>query len=180
MKERSGFHLQSKCARRILLHMPGKTRSVLALLGFVAVALLIGALGATQAAPGIATWYAHLRKPPLTPPGAVFAPVWTVLYCLMGVSAWLAWRTRASSCRSSGLRMWAVQLVINFAWTGVFFRMHSPGAALFDLLLLILSVVLTMRPFYTIRPLAAWLLAPYLAWTVFALYLNVGVAVLNR
>ncbi len=160
--------------------MSEKTRSVLALFGFLLAAYAVGALGARLAAPDIAAWYPHLHKPPLTPPGALFAPAWTVLYTLMGIAAWLAWLTRISSCRASGLRMWAVQLLINFAWIGVFFRMHSPAVALIDLLLLILAIVLTMRPFFTIRPLAAWLLAPYLAWTLFALYLNIGIAVLNR
>ena len=159
---------------------PSSTRSNLALLGFLAASLGTGALAALFATRGLKSWYGTLHQPPLTPPGWVFAPVWTLLYILIAVAAWLAWRTRPSNCRDSGLRMWAVQLIVNFAWTGVFFGLRSPRVAIFDLVLLILSIVLTMRPFRTIRPLAAGLLAPYLAWCCFALYLNVGIALLNR
>ena len=162
--------------------MPGTTRprSVLALLGFCAVTIAVAALAGTLTVPEIPSWYHRLHHPPLSPPDWLFAPVWTLLYLLIALSAWLAWRTRDSTCRSNGLRMWGVQLVINFAWTGVFFRMHSPGVALIDLALLILAIVLTIRPFRVIRPLAAWLLAPYLAWTVFAFYLDAGIVYLNR
>ncbi len=162
--------------------MPGptRTRGTLALLGFLAAAFAVAAVSAYLAAPSIHTWYPTLRQPPLSPPDWLFAPVWTLLYALMAIAAWLAWRTRVSSCRSSGLRMWAIQLLLNFVWTAVFFRAHAPAFALLDLAILIAAIVLTMRPFHTIRPLAAWLLAPYLAWTCFALYLNAGVALLNR
>ena len=159
---------------------PTRSRSALALFGFLAAAFAVAAVSGYLSAPSIRTWYHTLHQPPLSPPDWVFAPVWTMLYGLMATAAWLAWRTRASSCRSGGLRMWAVQLLINFLWTVVFFRLHAPGFALLDILLLILAIVLTMRPFFTIRPLAAWLLAPYLAWCCFAAYLNAGIVLLNR
>ena len=163
--------------------MPGPVspiRSQLALLGFLAASLGAGALGRPIAVAGIKSWYGALHQPPLSPPGWVFAPVWITLYVLIAVAAWLAWRTKPSTCRDAGLRMWAVQLVNNFAWIGVFFGLHAPWVAAFDLLMLIVAIVLTIRPFRTIRPLAAWLLAPYLAWCCFALYLNVGIALLNH
>ena len=160
--------------------MPTRARSGLALLGFLAITLAVAAISGFLTAREVRGWYHTLRQPPLHPPDWVFAPVWTLLYVLIAVSSWLAWRTRVSSCRSGGLRSWSVQLLVNFAWTLVFFRMHAPGFALLDLLLLIVAIVFTMRPFHTIRPLAAWLLAPYLAWTLFALYLNAGIVLLNR
>ena len=162
--------------------MPGptRTRSTLALLGFLAVTFAVSGAAGYLTAASIQGWYHTLHQPPLSPPDWLFAPVWTALYALIAVAAWLAWRTRVSSCRSGGLRMWAVQLVINLLWTAVFFRFHAPAFAVLDLALLIAAIVLTMRPFHTIRPLAAWLLAPYLAWTCFALYLNAGIVVLNR
>ena len=76
--------------------------------------------------------------------------------------------------------MWAIQLLLNFVWSMVFFRAHATGFALLDLLILLVAILYTMRPFLTIRPLAAWLLAPYLGWTCFALYLNAGLLVLNH
>jgi benzodiazapine receptor len=155
-------------------------RSAAALVGFLVVTFAVSGVAGALTAPQIAQWYHGLRQPPLSPPDWVFAPVWTVLYALMAVAAWLAWKTRVSSCRSGGLRMWAVQLGINFLWSFVFFRMHAKGFAVLDLVILIVAIVFTMRPFFTIKPLAAWLLAPYLAWSCFALYLNVGIVVLNR
>jgi benzodiazapine receptor len=155
-------------------------RSLVALVGFLVVTFAVAAVGGWVTAPAIAHWYAGLRQPPLSPPNWVFGPVWTVLYALMAVAAWLAWRTRVSTCRSGGLRMWAVQLGVNLLWTVVFFGMHAKGFAVLDLVILMVAIVYTMRPFFTIKPLAGWLLVPYLAWTGFALYLNVGIAVLNR
>lgn len=159
---------------------PNRTKSALALISFLAAAFGVAALGGLITAPSVRAWYPMLHQPPLSPPNWLFAPVWTVLYALMAVAAWLAWRTRVSTCRSGGLRLWAVQLFINLAWTAVFFGLHSPAFALIDILLLAAAIVQTMRPFHTIQPLAAWLLAPYLAWTLFAAYLNAGIVVLNR
>ena len=110
----------------------------------------------------------------------MFGPVWTVLYLMMAIAAWLAWRTRVSTCRRAGLRMWWAQLGVNLAWTTLFFGLHAPGPALIDVGLLIVAIVLVMRPFRTIKPLAAWLMAPYLAWCCFAFYLNVAICWLNR
>jgi benzodiazapine receptor len=162
--------------------MPGANppRRTLAILGFFAAVLVVSTASGLVAAPSIHGWYQTLHQPPLSPPNWVFAPAWTILYLLMAWAASLAYATRPSSCRSGGLRMWGVQLIINFAWTVVFFRMHAPGFALLDILLLLIAIVQTLRPFHTIRPLAAWLLAPYLAWTLFAAYLNAGILLLNH
>jgi tryptophan-rich sensory protein len=157
-----------------------KTRSALAFLRFLAGAAAVAALGGWISAHAVPTWYAGLHKPLLSPPNAVFGPVWTVLYLMMAVAAWLAWRTRVSTCRRAGLRMWWAQLAVNLAWTALFFGLHAPGPALIDLALLLVAIVLVMRPFFTIKPAAAWLLAPYLAWCCFAFYLNAGILWLNR
>lgn len=157
-----------------------QTRSALVLVGYLVAAFVVAALGGAISAHAIPGWYAALRKPPLSPPNAVFAPVWSVLYLLIAVAAWLAWRTRVSSCRRAGLRMWWAQLGVNLAWIALFFGLHAPGIALIDLALLIGAIVLVLRPFRTIRPLAAWLLVPYLAWCCFAFYLNAGIWLLNR
>ncbi|RRA48183.1 TspO/MBR family protein [Acidipila sp. EB88] len=162
--------------------MPGHTRaqSALALVGFLAATFAVAAISSALTLPQVRTWYPTLHQPPLAPPAWLFAPVWTVLFLCMAVAAWLAWRTRVSTCRSGGLRMWGVQLLINLAWSAVFFRLHSLAFALVDAVLLAVAIAYTMRPFRTIRPLAAWLLAPYLAWTLFAIYLNAGIVLLNH
>ena len=156
------------------------SRSALVLVGLIAVTLAVAAAGGAIAAPALRTWYPALAKPPLTPPGVMFAPVWTLLYILMAIAAWLAWRTRVSSCRRSGLRLWWAQLAVNLGWTAVFFGMRSPGVALIDILILLVAVAWMLGPFRTIKPLAAWLMVPYLAWIAFAAYLNAGIWWLNR
>ncbi len=159
---------------------PSPIRSQLALLGFLTASLGVGALGRPIAEAGVKSWYGTLRLPPLSPPGWVFAPVWIALYVLIAFAAWVVWRAEPSHSRDAGLRMWAVQLVNNFAWIGVFFGFHAPWVAFWDLLMLLVAVVFTFFPFRRVSALAAGLLAPYLAWCLFALYLNFGVAVLNH
>lgn len=155
-------------------------RSTVAFIGFLGATLAVGVIGAFVSAPNIPIWYMHLHKPPFTPPGALFAPVWITLYFAMAIAAWLAWRTHASNPRSKSLRMWWTQLAANLSWTILFFGLHLTGTSLFIFLILLLAITLTMRWFYVIRPAAAWLLAPYLAWCLFAVSLNAGIWQLNR
>ena len=121
-------------------------------------------------------WYLSLSRPPGTPPDWVFGVVWTVLYATIGVSAWLAWQ-RAVSPRP--LRLWGWQLAANACWTPAFFALHSPSLALAVCLVQLVVIVLTMRAFLPLRRAAAWLMAPYLAWTGYATYLTAGFWWLN-
>jgi len=122
-------------------------------------------------------WYPSLTAPPLTPPSWVFAPVWTVLYVAIGVSAWLVWRRPGSP---AALRIWGWQLAANAAWPAAFFAMRSPALGLPVIGLMLLLTALTIRAFHPRSRLAAFLLLPYLAWTLFATYLNAGFWWLNR
>ena len=130
--------------------------------------VLVSAFGAQF---GTGTWYAELQKPEWNPPGWVFGPVWSTLYLLMAIAAWLVWNS-SHAARNGAIALWCVQLVVNAAWSWLFFGLHRPGWALADLALLIVAVVWTLRKFYTIRPLAGILLLPYLAWILFAWVLN--------
>lgn len=123
------------------------------------------------------TWYLTLHRPPLTPPGWLFAPVWTVLYVLIGVAGWLVWRRDGAS---RGMRLWGWQLLANGLWSPVFFGLHRPDLALVLILVLAALIVLTMRAFAKVTRRAAWLMTPYLAWTCFATYLNAGFWWLNQ
>ena len=160
--------------------MSAKLSPAVALAGFLGATVCVGVVGGLVSAPNISSWYAHLNKPPFTPPGAIFAPVWIILYVAMAVAAWLSWRTPTSSARSASLRLWWIQLAANLSWTILFFGFHSPGVALIVFSLLLVTIVLTMRSFYAIQPSATWLFAPYLAWCVLAFYLNAGILALNR
>lgn len=150
-----------------------------ALLGWLALCFGVAIVSSFFAAGSIPTWYAALEKPPLNPPNHVFGPVWTVLYALMAVSAWIVWKTRPSSCRTRGLRLFAMQLALNFLWTWIFFGTHQMLTAFIDLVVLWAAILLTILTFRRMSHTAAWLLVPYLAWVMFAGYLNLALWKLN-
>ena len=148
--------------------------SAVGLAGWIAVCLGAAAVGARFRPDG---WYVALDKPRWNPPSWVFAPVWTTLYVLMGVAAWLAWREVGLGV---ALAPFAVQLVLNAAWTWLFFGLRRPGLALADLVVLWLAVAVTLVAFWSVRPLAGALLVPYLAWVTFAGALNASLWRRNR
>ena len=146
---------------------------------FVGLALLLGAAGGVITAPEIRGWYLTLNRPPGTPPNWVFGPVWTALYLMMGVAAWLVWRRRSTDARGA-LRLWGWQLLVNALWSPAFFGLHNPGLALVVIMVLLAVLGLTLRTFLRIQPLAGALLVPYLAWVCYATWLNAGFWWLNR
>ena len=121
--------------------------------------------------------YDQLVRPPLSPPGWLFPVVWTVLYALMGIAAYRVYCDAAGARRTGALRLYALQLGVNFLWSPVFFGLGSPALAV--ILLLDVLVVLTIARFASINRCAAWLMIPYLMWILFATYLNIGILVLN-
>jgi tryptophan-rich sensory protein len=125
----------------------------------------------------MSTWYLALAEPPGTPPNWVFPIAWGVLHVTIGVSAWLVWRRTPQG--GPELRLWGWQLMANAAWTPVFFGAHLPTLALAVIAVMLALIVLTIRAFRRICPTAALLMLPYLAWTCYAAYLNVGFALLN-
>lgn len=161
---------------------PIRSTAVLAVL--LAICYGVAALGGLFTAQSVGDWYVQLNKPSWTPPGSVIGTVWTFLYGMMAVSAWLAWRQGGwVGGGHRRLRPWliafAVQLMLNLSWSALFFGMQSPGLAMIDLVLLwvaILATILLMRPLTTWGPL---LLLPYLAWVTFAGYLNLTIWQMN-
>ena len=151
-------------------------RQGLVLLGFVAVCLAAGALGAAVTAPAIPGWYAGLAKPSFNPPNWLFAPVWTALYILMAIAAWLVWRR--GNARTP-LMLFALQLVLNSIWSLLFFDRHRIDLALIDIVLLLGTIVVTALAFRRRSAIAALLLMPYLAWVSFATVLNFAIWRLN-
>lgn len=144
-----------------------------------------GIIGSVFTAPAIAGWYAGLNKPELNPPSWVFGPVWTTLYALMGVAAWLVWRRLDDGSPSTSLRakialaIFIAQLFLNTLWSVLFFGLQSPGWALVEIIFLWLAILATMIAFGKISKPAMWLLLPYLLWVSFASYLNYSIYVLN-
>lgn len=143
-------------------------RSLAAYAGLLALTFAAPAVAALFPGPG--DWYASLNKPSWNPPGWVFGPVWTLLYLLMATAAWRVWRRRGLCSRP--LVLYFIQLALNAAWTPVFFGARAIGPALIVLLLLLATLLATVAAFRRVDRAAAWLLAPYLAWSGFATFLN--------
>ena len=158
-----------------------------ALAGFIILSEGAGVIGSVFTAPAIPGWYAALARPALAPPNWVFGPVWTALFLLMGVAAFLVWKQHSDILKNVRvLRMWRVgmslfiaQLVLNVLWSFIFFGLHSPGAAFAYIFLLWLAIVATIAAFAKVSRPAAWLLVPYIVWVTFATYLNYMIWVLN-
>ncbi len=141
--------------------------------------LAAGGLGSFATAAKIPTWYATVVKPTWNPPNWVFAPVWTTLYILMAVAAWMVWTRREQLGARLALALFGVQLALNTLWSFLFFGMENPGAAMAEIVLLWLAIAATILTFRRISMPAAWLLAPYLAWVSFASCLNFAIWQLN-
>lgn len=154
-------------------------RDLLALAVSLAACFAAAGLGSLATAPRIPNWYADLDKPAWTPPGWVFGPVWSVLYLMMAVAAWLVWRNSAGRERRLPLGLFAVQLVLNCLWSFLFFGLQNPLAALIEIGLLWAAILATAVAFRPRSRLAAMLLVPYLAWVSFAAVLNFAIWRLN-
>lgn len=150
------------------------------LLTSLVVPQLAGAIGSLFTRDAISAWYIHLARPAFAPPNWVFAPVWTTLYVLMGIAAYLVWR---ESGKVKGvviaLSLFALQLLLNTLWSVIFFGLRNPGAALIEIVVLWLAIAATMFTFYRVSKTAMWLLVPYLLWVSFAAYLTYAFWALN-
>ncbi len=142
----------------------------------VAVGVISGLLTRTA----ISGWYAMLVKPSFNPPNWIFGPVWTTLYILMGVAAWMVWQQPVSHLRTLGLACFVAQLTLNFFWSLIFFRWHSIGGAMVEIIVLWLAIAATHMIFFHVQRMAGELILPYLAWVSFAAVLNVAIFRLNR
>ena len=139
-----------------------------------------GVIGSVFTAPAIKGWYATLVRPELSPPNWVFAPVWTTLFALMGIAAFLIWRKGLSRREVRvALAIFLGQLVLNTLWSVIFFGLQNPGAALVEIVVLWFAILATMIAFYKVSRPAVWLLLPYILWVSFAVYLNYAIWVLN-
>ena len=145
----------------------------------VTLCLLVSAAGGAVTATSVDTWYKALAKPTFNPPDWAFAPVWTTLYFLMGVSGWRIWRRRASRATRGALALFGLQLFLNFAWSVLFFGLQRIDLALIDIVILFVAIVANMILFWRIERLATLMLVPYAAWVAFAIILNVSIWLLN-
>lgn len=141
-------------------------------IGIFLAPLAVGLIGSVPTASAIPTWYRRLDKPDWNPPDAVFGPVWTTLYALMGAAMALVARAPNRRAPDRATRIFALQLALNLAWSFVFFGSRTPRGALVVIALLWVSILATIAEFWQVRRLAALMLVPYLAWVSFASVLN--------
>jgi tryptophan-rich sensory protein len=149
-------------------------RNYLSLAIFLVVVVGGGLLIGFVTLPG--EWYASLAKPPFNPPNWVFAPVWTVLYVLIAVAGWRAWERDA---HGAAMKLWGAQLILNFAWSPVFFGAQKPALGLVVIVALLATIVWFIRAVRRSDGFAAGLFVPYALWVAFATLLNASIVVLN-
>ncbi|HET7160830.1 MAG TPA: TspO/MBR family protein [Burkholderiales bacterium] len=153
-------------------------RQAIGLIAWLLVTFAAAAAGGLASA-GAGEFYAELMRPEWAPPGWLFGPVWTTLYVLMGVSAWLVWRARGFAGARAALLLFIAQLGANALWTWLFFVWRLGAIAFAEILLLWAMIAVTMVLFWRVSRVAAALLVPYLAWVSFAVALNYAAWRLN-
>ena len=153
-------------------------RQILGLVGWFVVSFAASAIGgaASIRAP---SFYGELVQPSWAPPASVFGPVWTVLYALMAIAAWLVWRSGGFRANRTALTLFLIQLAFNGLWSWLFFAWNRGALALVDIVILWVLLVATVVAFWRVRPLAGALLIPYLLWVTYASALNYSVWQLN-
>ena len=142
--------------------------------------LAIGGLSGFFTSSAINTWYVTLNKPSFNPPNYLFAPVWTTLFTLMGISLFMIWSSAKGYRRNNALLIFTIQIILNFIWSFLFFNYESPGLALIEIAMLWTSILLMIKYFGRISRIAAALQVPYLLWVSFASILNTAIWYLNK
>ena len=153
-------------------------RQILGFVGWLVLTFAASAIGAVASIQAKA-FYSQLAQPAWAPPPSLFGPVWTVLYALMAIAAWLVWRSEGIRTHRIAFSFFGSQLVLNAFWSWLFFAWHLGALAFADIVLLWVFIVATLVSFWRVRPLAGALLIPYLLWVSFASVLNYSVWQLN-
>ena len=146
----------------------------------IAITLGVGALGGWATAQSVKTWYPTLIKPSFNPPNWIFAPVWTTLYILIGIAAYLVWVRRDKIVHfPRTVAIYLIQLILNLGWSFIFFYLHEIGFALAEIILLLIIIIINASMFYKITKWAGLLFIPYILWVSFALFLTYNIFILN-
>ncbi len=157
-----------------------KLPETLKLVTSLTICLFAGFIGSIFTAPSISTWYATLIKPSFNPPDWIFAPVWTTLFVLMGISLYLVWNKGLQDKKvKTHLLIFGLQLALNVLWSFLFFGLHSPFYAFLEIIILWAAIVLTILNFSKVSRTAGLLLIPYICWVSFAAILNFSIWRLN-
>ena len=165
-----------------MAEMPGglaRQRDIAGLLVFLVICFGVSIAGGAVTASSVGTWYQTLQKPPFNPPDWLFAPVWTVLYVMMAVAGWRVWRTHGLRGARAAMALFGIQLALNLAWSFVFFGYRLIGAALIEIVVLLVAIVLTTILLWRRDRVAGVLFIPYAGWVAFATALNFALWQLN-
>jgi benzodiazapine receptor len=154
-------------------------REFFGFIAFLALCLAASAVGGAATASSVGSWYPTLAKPSFNPPNWIFAPVWTALFFMMAVAGWRVWRRNGLGGARSAMTLFALQLTLNMVWSIVFFGLHSIGAALAEILVLLLAIAATTVVFWQRDRIAGMLFIPYIGWVAFASVLNAALWRLN-
>jgi translocator protein len=152
---------------------------IVTLIACIVLCILMGSAPTLLSIDALKNWFPTIIKPSWNPPSYLFGPVWTLLFTQMGISIWQILHTNNSS-KPKAYRIFIIQFALNLLWTILFFTLQSPGLALIEIILLLLSIAYTIITFYKIKKSAAYLLIPYFAWVSFATVLNATIYVLNK
>jgi translocator protein len=146
----------------------------------ILIPLLVGGIAGMFTSSGVTGWYAVANKPWFNPPNWIFAPVWSLLYILMGIALFLVWKSETGKIiKQTAITLFAVQMVLNFFWSFIFFKLQQPGWAFAEIILMWIMILFTILWFGKISSPAAWLLVPYICWVSFAAVLNYSIWKLN-
>lgn len=145
----------------------------------IMIPLIIGFLGSFFTSSSVDSWFTTINKPSFNPPDWIFAPVWTTLYILIGLSFYLVWRKNFGEERKKVIAVYSLQLLFNLLWSVLFFGLRSPLLGLLDIIILLVFIIANTIIFYKISRTAGYLLIPYLLWVSFASVLNFSIHLLN-
>jgi len=156
-----------------------KTKDLATLAVCLIIPVAVGSVSGIATASGLSDWYMALNKPVFNPPNYLFGPVWTTLYILMGISLYMVWKSTHGTARNHALLVFGIQLILNFAWSFIFFYFKKPGWAFAEILLIWISIVIMILLFYRLNKWTAFLQIPYILWVSFASVLNAFIWQLN-
>ncbi len=153
---------------------------ILKLIASILICQGVGSIGALFTSPAISTWYTTIQKPSFNPPNWIFAPVWTLLFLMMGISLYFVWSKGWEDKKIKiAVFIFSAQIALNIFWSLLFFGLQSPFYAFIEIIILWLAILLTIISFYKISKIATYLLLPYILWVSFAAVLNFSILILN-
>jgi tryptophan-rich sensory protein len=159
--------------------MDGIARKIGVLMIFLGVVFGISFLGGIITQDSVGTWYQTLNKPDFNPPDWLFAPVWIILFFMMGMAAWLVWLKKGFGESKLAMSLFVIQLALNLTWSYLFFGLRNPSYALAEIIPLLVAILATADAFRRISLAAGILMLPYAAWVSFAILLNYEIVMLN-